>query len=128
MKEKVILNIKKRIELLSEYCSKILSMNNVFVFYGDLNCIVLELEKLNPSWLSDIRPILNNKLIKYVDSKGFNLIDLEGSVISIDSLKSMDLKVVNQYFEKIVCLSSEHSVPCLLEEDIEKFKNENNIK
>lgn len=108
LEELFIQNIKNRIEILQKSCSSILCMNNVFVMYN--NNIVLELKTVNPSWLNDIRPILKNQIVKFVDFKNFTILTEDKQIYTIDNLLIEDLRILNSYFEKIVPLPSSESL------------------
>ena len=96
-REELIDVIKDRVRIMSETCSAIRTLANVFVFWGAKGILVLELAKLTANWDIERTTYINNEKFIYVDFNNFKFFT-RNFELTIDEIDDEDLKALYDYF------------------------------
>lgn len=89
-------------------CSALFTFSDAFVLYD--NFIAIDLYRLNPLWLNDIRPKIGDEIVTYIRIETTDIVLSNSIVLKLNDLNEQELITVYNYFERMIPLPSNKNV------------------
>lgn len=107
-RRKAVSFIKQRIKAMAKCCSTIKTLNDAIVLLsGGIisgGTLILDLQRLNPSWKPDIRPLINGRPATYIDFKNYVIFVDINTYAKLNDLDDQSICNIYNYFDDMINL------------------------